>query len=197
MPDVRSPRFRRPHRALGSALFACALSACGGGGGGGGSPPPPSGDSVLAGRVFLDANGDKVYDVGDALVQDVEVTLWDGDAFVGSTLTDANGQFRLDESVLAPALVPGASYEVRVLVEQPSLLTGADLIYGMGWMPGVLDTPNAGVDDAVDSDAVEAMRNGQTHGVITATAPAAGQTDATLGFGFQGVAPPPPPKPTR
>jgi len=143
----------------------------------------------------MDVNGDKVRDAGDLLVQDAQVSVWDGHSFVTAALTDPNGLFVVDESLVE--LTPGTTYEVRVLVDQPALITAADQAFGMGFMPAVLDTPDAGADDTVDSDAVAGDRDGQIHGIITRDAPAAGQTDATLGFGFQGVAPPPPPKPTK
>ncbi|MGE0190953.1 MAG: hypothetical protein AB7T63_02825 [Planctomycetota bacterium] len=194
MSDAFLPGSARPWSALGAALLAGALSACGGGGGPG-QQPPPGDPPALGGRVFMDVNGDKVYDAGDLLVQDVEVTVWDGLAFVAATLSNPDGLFVVDQSVVE--LTPGTTYELRVLVEQASLLTAADQAFGMGFTPAVLDTPDAGADDTVDSDAVAGDRDGQIHGIITKAAPAAGQADATLGFGFQGVAPPPPPKPTR
>jgi len=84
-------------------------------------------------RVWQDINGDGIQNAGEAGVPGVQVALFSGTgAFLGSTLTDANGAYRVNA-----ALNPGDSFRLSFFVPLDQVLTSAD----------------QGGDDTLDSDA--------------------------------------------
>ena len=117
--------------------------------------PIPTQPAQLGDRVWRDTNNNGIQDVGETGVPSVTVQLRDNNGTVISTTqTNANGNY------LFPGLTPG-TYSVCF---QPP--------------PGTqLTTPNAGSDDAVDSDA---LANGCT-GTYTL---APGQSNLTVDAGI-------------
>jgi uncharacterized protein (DUF2141 family) len=100
----------------------------------------------LGGTYFMDNNDNSVQDGGDMVIAGATVQLFQNGQFVGSTTTDADGNYLFED------LAPGAGYTVRFMEQD-----GKTFVEG-----------NVGGDDTVDSDVtnVGTAGNGNT-GAIT------------------------------
>jgi large repetitive protein len=121
------------------------------------------GRAAIGDTVWLDANGNNVFDDNDSPVVGARVELRDTNgAVVATTTTDANGKYAFTN------LDPGV-YSVRVT--RPA---------GTSVVPV---TPNAGGDDTNDSDGVTNGVDGQV--VSGRYTLGAGQTNNTVDFGWK------------
>jgi uncharacterized repeat protein (TIGR01451 family) len=123
----------------------------------------------LGDYVWWDQNHDGLQGAGEPAFGGVTVHLYDGSGnLVATTATDANGLYRFDR------LRPGTTY--AVCLDAP-----ADSAPGGPLAGFELTGPNAGADDAVDSDAE--LRNGAPC-IASAATGAAGSFIPTYDFGF-------------
>ncbi len=125
-------------------------------------------------RVWEDTNGNGIQDAGEPSLPNVTVTLFDVTAgtTVGTTTTDANGDYLFNNSNVAGGLLPNHAYEVRIPTAQANLA-------GL-----VLTRANQGADPLVNSKA--ALTGGNA--VITLTTGAFGQINHTFDAGFEPLA---------
>ncbi|NNC74963.1 MAG: DUF11 domain-containing protein, partial [Acidimicrobiia bacterium] len=137
---------------------------------------PPSGDTAdvivleatLAGRVWLDLNGDAAQDVGEPGAGGVSVDLLDGSlVVVGSTVTDGNGDYdfsgldtdtytvRVDIATLPAGSVATADPDGTLDDETVQAVVLGDAIAGLnfGYQPPATMTGLVFVDD--DGDGVQ------------------------------------------
>jgi uncharacterized repeat protein (TIGR01451 family) len=128
-----------------------------------------TGVASLGNFVWVDSNGNGVQDSGEPGIPGVTVALFDASGNpAGSTTTNGSGQYQFT------GLTPNASYTV-------SLNNPANFATGGPLAPYALTQPNAGGNDALDSDATLVT------GVPTitgATTGAAGSDTPTYDFGF-------------
>ena len=89
----------------------------------------------ISGEAFLDSNVNGCKDVNEATIADVDVELFacdangdpiNGGAAVGTTTTDANGEYLFDESN-SECLIPGASYFVQFDIPEGHIATEQDV----------------------------------------------------------------------
>ncbi|NEV65367.1 SdrD B-like domain-containing protein, partial [Thiorhodococcus minor] len=99
----------------------------------------PPGSGSIAGRYFWDENHNDLEDAGESGIQCVQVRLIDKstNTVIGTTFTDANGDYRFDD-------VDAGQYQVRFNGDP----TGKTFI-----------APDAGSDDSIDSDVTRSWTN--------------------------------------
>lgn len=122
----------------------------------------------IGNRVWLDTNG--IQDAGEPGIANVTVTLFDVTTgrTVGSTTTNANGDYVFNNSNVAGGLLPNHSYEILIAANQAALS-------GLGLTPA-----NQGSDPSINSKASLAGPNA----VIAVTTGAPGQINHAEDVGF-------------
>lgn len=126
----------------------------------------PQPKASIGDRVWYDNNGNGIQDAGEGGVPNVNVELRTPNlGFIKNVRTDANGNYKFDN------LNPG---DYRIDIDESTLPAGFKLT-----------TPNAGGNDAVDSDA------DPTTGWMAVTTLSPGEHDNTWDAGIVKIAPPP------
>jgi hypothetical protein len=122
----------------------------------------------IGSRVWLDTNGNGIQDPGEPGIAGVTVDLFQGGVQVGTTTTDANGNYYFNAGDVAGGLLPNTAYEVRIPVGQAAVSGYA------------LTAANVGGDPLANSRATLSGANA----VIDVTTGGRGQSNHTLDAGF-------------
>jgi uncharacterized repeat protein (TIGR01451 family) len=125
----------------------------------------------LGNRIWNDLDRDGIQDANEPAIANVIVHLFKGGQLVGTTTTDATGQYLFNAANVSDGIVPNMAYEIRVDKFQLALLS-------TGLSPA--NTDNSANGDQRDSDAV---MNG-SDAVIALTTGAAGSNDHSYDIGF-------------
>jgi uncharacterized repeat protein (TIGR01451 family) len=125
----------------------------------------------LGNRIWNDLDRDGIQDPNEPVRAGVTVLLFKGGQQVGTTTTDATGQYFFNSSNVAGGIVPNMAYEIRVNRTQAALVS-------TGLSPANAD--NSANGDQRDSDGV---LNGNV-AVIAVTSGPAGANDHSLDLGF-------------
>lgn len=133
----------------------------------------------IGNRVWLDADIDGVQDPDELPIAGVTVNLYLNGVVVGTTATDANGNYVFSD------VQPNTAYEIRF--DNPLNYQSGGPLFGMA-VTAANQTSQPGNDDASDSDAIKvtnpAGSPAGTFPVITVTTAGAGQNNHTLDSGF-------------
>ena len=128
----------------------------------------------IGNRIWTDTNADGIQDAGEAGINNVTVNLYnsDGSTLLGTTTTDANGEYYFNESNITGGLEPNTPYQIQI----------ASSNFGSGQSLENLNltVANQGSNELIDSDAV----NVSSIATITATTGDFGENDFTLDAGF-------------
>ena len=133
----------------------------------------------IGNRVWTDTDGDGIQDAGEAGIDGIVVEIYNGTTLVGTTTTDALGQWYFNDSNVtlngATGLEPNTAYTIRV--PSASFPSGQPLT----------TTNNDGTTngDVRDSDATLVGGNAE----IAYTTGGIGQNDHTLDIGFRSMPP--------
>jgi len=126
----------------------------------------------IGNRVWLDANKNGIQDASEAGIASLTVDLYEGSIKVGTTTTDANGNYYFKNSNVnlggVSGLKPDSSYQIRILTTQANI-TGK-----------VLTSLNSGSNALIDNNATQFG----TNAIIPVTLGSAGQNDHSYDFGF-------------
>ncbi len=136
------------------------------------APPIEIGD-----RVWLDTNDNGIQDPGEPGIADVTIDLYQGSTLVGTTETDANGNYLFNSSDVPGGLQPNTVYQAR-FDDAVDFATGGPLS-GL-----TLTSPPAVANPLAQSAAV----NGSNGPVINFTTGSAGENDFNEDAGFVSTA---------
>ena len=143
----------------------------------------------LGNRIWKDTNGDGFQDAGEPGIANVTVVLYQGATQVGTTTTNANGDYFFNASNVTGGLLPSTAYQVRI-GSTANYTTGGPLA-GLQLTKANIAAPTGytGAIDTTDSDAVPAtagnpLVSGTNLAVINVTTGLAGYNDDTLDAGF-------------
>lgn len=125
----------------------------------------------LGNRIWNDLDRDGIQDPNEPARAGVTVLLFKAGQQVGSTTTDATGQYFFNAANVTGGIAPNTAYEIRVNWVQPALLS-------TNLSPA--NTDNSANGDQRDSDAVA---NGNVAVIAVTTGPA-GSNDHSLDLGF-------------
>jgi hypothetical protein len=133
----------------------------------------------IGNRVWNDGDRDGYQDAGEAGIGSLTIYLYEGTTHVGTTTTDANGNYYFNAANVnlngASGLKPHSTYQIRIAFAQPPLSN-------LG-----LTTVNVGsnASDLIDNDATSSG----TNAIIDITLANAGENNHTLDFGFSCIPP--------
>ena len=88
---------------------------------------PETNEQALDGIVFLDANGDGLYDTGDELIIGASVNIISGSTVLASTTTDVNGAYLFDPAPISNALVVLDTFGLGLNLSSSTLLYSFEL----------------------------------------------------------------------
>lgn len=125
----------------------------------------------LGNRIWNDLDRDGIQDANEPGIANVTVALYRAGQLIGTTTTDANGQYLFNAANVSEGVSPNTAYEIRVNKTQTALIS-------TGLSPANAD--NTANGDQRDSDA---SMNGTT-AVIALTTGAAGANDHSFDLGF-------------
>jgi uncharacterized repeat protein (TIGR01451 family) len=125
----------------------------------------------LGNRIWNDLDRDGIQDANEPAIPNVTVQLFKGGQLIGTTTTDAAGQYLFNAANVSEGIAPNSAYEIRVNKAQAALIS-------TGLSPANAD--NSANGDQRDSDAT---LNG-TVAVIALTTGAAGANDHSFDLGF-------------
>lgn len=125
----------------------------------------------LGNRIWRDLDRDGIQDANEPAISGVTVQLYRAGVLVGTTTTDANGQYLFNASNMSERVLTSTAYEIRVPRTQSALVSTA---------LSPANTDNSANGDQRDSDAV---LNG-ANAVIALTTGTAGANDHSYDIGF-------------
>jgi uncharacterized repeat protein (TIGR01451 family) len=128
----------------------------------------------IGNRVWIDADRDGIQDAGEAPVEGVAVRLYSGTTQVGSTFTDANGEYYFSDANVTGGLLQNTAY--RIAIDRASDFSGSGAL-----AQRTLTAVDAGTNDAIDSDGTPGT-GGYPQKALTTGGP--GADDHTFDFGF-------------
>jgi protocatechuate 3,4-dioxygenase beta subunit len=135
----------------------------------------------IGNRVWLDTNQDGIQDPNEPGIGGIQLQLCLGSTIVGSTITDANGNYYFTEANVnlnaATGLLPNTNYEIKIPNGQPGLSTYT------------LTAPNADATAGGDVRDSDGTPNGSGEAHIMVTTGGYGQNDHTFDFGFHPAPP--------
>lgn len=123
----------------------------------------------IGNRVWNDLNGNSQQDAGESGISGVNVTLSCGGSVVGTTTTDALGQYVFNASNVTGGVPSNANCEVSIASSDPALIALIPV------------APNAGSNNAIDSDGI--VNGGNI--IATVNTGPAGANDHRFDFGFR------------
>ncbi|NJP07886.1 MAG: hypothetical protein HC837_20820, partial [Chloroflexaceae bacterium] len=134
----------------------------------------------LGNRIWDDTDGDGIQDPDESGLANVEVELWEdtdgdgtADTLVGTTTTDANGEFYFNDTNITNGIQYDTAYEIRVDTTQTAISTP-------GYVPTEGHADSSANGTSRDSDGVLSG----TNVVIEVTTGGPGENDHTLDLGF-------------
>lgn len=123
----------------------------------------------IGNRVWNDLNGNSQQDAGEPGITGVNVTLSCAGSVVGTTATDALGQYVFNANNVTGGVPSNANCEVSIASNDPALIALIPV------------APNAGSNSAIDSDGV--INGGNI--IATVNTGPAGANDHRFDFGFR------------
>ena len=134
----------------------------------------------IGNRVWNDVNGNGIQDAGETGIAGVIIELYQGVTLVGTTTTDANGDYYFNNSNVnqngAIKVEANTTYEIRINVAQGSLSSTPILTSA--------NTDGSPNGDARDSDGT----GGGAVSTISLTTGNSGENNHTYDFGFKSTA---------
>ena len=129
----------------------------------------------IGNRVWTDTDRDGIQDAGESGINGLTVDLYEGSTIVGTTTTDANGEYYFNNTNVnlngVSGLKPDSSYQIRIAKTQAAITS----------LEVTTSNINSNGSDMIDNDAVLSG----TNAVIDVTLGSAGQNNHTLDFGFR------------
>ncbi|MCU0467967.1 MAG: hypothetical protein MUF58_05145, partial [Arcicella sp.] len=126
----------------------------------------------IGNRIWRDFDRDGIQDAGEPGITGITVQLYRAGTLVGTTATDANGEYYFNDANVTGGLLPNTGYEIRVTTAQTNLNNT------------YLSPQNANSNnsDSIDSDA--AIPSGQSYASITLTTGGYGESNHTYDIGY-------------
>ena len=129
----------------------------------------------IGNRVWTDTDRDGIQDAGESGINGLTVDLYEGSTKVGTTTTDANGEYYFNNTNVnlngVSGLKPDSSYQIRIAKTQAAITS----------LEVTTSNINSNGSDMIDNDAVLSG----TNAVVDVTIGGAGQNNHTLDFGFR------------
>lgn len=120
----------------------------------------------IGNRIWNDLNSNGSQDAGEPGISGVTVQLYKGGVLVGTTTTDADGNYYFNSTNVTGGIVSNSAYEIRVPIAGP--------------VAGFALTTANNVNDSYDSDGTLILNNS----VASVTTGNVGQNNHTFDFGF-------------
>lgn len=133
-------------------------------------------------RVWQDDDADGIQDAGENGIAGVTLELYDaaGVTLLGTTVTDADGNYSFDADNVSAGIKPNTNYIIRIGAAQYSI-SGIGVLSNMA--PTLSNVLCAGLSDATDNDAVDAGGKLQ----IAFTTGDYGDNNHDLDFGLKNI----------